>query len=227
MKIRESIENHQSVVLSLLATLGFITRFIDVCPPGPTDPTRFLSAAKSTELFGSISMLYASVVPIGECIPPRTISLAAATFNLLVSMAVLDLATFQEVMSSEAISLKFLDVVTILLKYCGNKCTAAKNSETQAVIIDLIATIGFFCANNKQNQDLLSSEQCSIIIKNLTKLPEHLNVVVYPCLVTITFQNQEARNVISRDFNLDFLDEYSKSEKAKKNHLVALLKDKT
>lgn len=31
----------------------------------------------------------------GECIPPRTISLAAATFNLLVSMAVLDLATFQ------------------------------------------------------------------------------------------------------------------------------------
>ena len=34
MKIRESIENYQSVVLSLLATLGFITRFIDVCPPG-------------------------------------------------------------------------------------------------------------------------------------------------------------------------------------------------
>lgn len=31
----------------------------------------------------------------GECIPPRTISLAAATFNLLVSMAVLDLSTFQ------------------------------------------------------------------------------------------------------------------------------------
>ncbi|XP_046806663.1 S phase cyclin A-associated protein in the endoplasmic reticulum [Lucilia cuprina] len=227
MKIRESIENHQSVVLSLLATLGFITRFIDVCPPGPTDPTRFLSAAKSTELFGSISMLYASVVPIGECIPPRTISLAAATFNLLVSMAVLDLSTFQEVMSSEAISLKFLDVVQILLKYCGNQTTAAKNSETQAVLIDLIATIGFFCANNKQNQDLLTSEQCSNIIKNLTKLPEHLNVVVYPCLVTVTFQNQEARNVISRDFNLEFLDEYSKSDKAKKNHLVALLKENT
>ncbi|XP_065355667.1 S phase cyclin A-associated protein in the endoplasmic reticulum [Calliphora vicina] len=225
MKIRESIENHQSVVLSLLATLGFITRFIDVCPPGPTDPTRFLSAAKSTELFGSISMLYASVVPIGECIPPRTISLAAATFNLLVSMAVLDLSAFQEVMSSEAISLKFLDVVQILLKYCGNQTTAAKNSETQAVLIDLIATIGFFCANNKQNQDLLTSEQCSNIIKNLTKLPEHLNVVVYPCLVTVTFQNQEARNVISRDFNLEFLDEYSKSDKAKKNHLVALLKE--
>nr|XP_014087439.1 S phase cyclin A-associated protein in the endoplasmic reticulum [Bactrocera oleae] len=227
MKIRECIESHQSVVLSLLATLGFLTRFIDVCPAGPTDATRFLSAAKSTELFGSVSMLYACVVPIGECIPPRTVSLAAATFNLLVSMAVLDLPTFQDVMSGETLSLKFLDVVTILLKYCGSNCSAAKNSETQAVIIDLIATIGFLCANNKKNQDLLTSEQCSIIIKSLTKLPEHLNVVVYPCLVTITFQNENARNVIARDFNLDFLDEYSKSEKAKKNHLIALLKEKT
>lgn len=52
-------------------------------------------------------------------------------------------------------------------------------------------------------KDLLTSEQCSNIIKNLTKLPEHLNVVVYPCLVTVTFQNQEARNVISRDFSLE------------------------
>lgn len=225
MKIRESIEQHQSVVLSLLATLGFLTRFVDVCPPGSADSTRFLSAAKSTELFGSISMLYSSVVPIGECIPPRTISLAAATFNLLVSMAVLDLTTFQEVLSGESLCLKFLDVVTILLKYCGNKCSANKNSETQAVIIDLIATIGFFCANNKKHQDLLTSEQSSIIIKSLTKLPEHLNVVIYPCLVTITFQNEDARKVISRDFNLEFLDEYSKSEKAKKNHLVALLKE--
>ncbi|XP_037882095.1 S phase cyclin A-associated protein in the endoplasmic reticulum isoform X2 [Glossina fuscipes] len=66
MKIRESIESHQGVVLSLLATLGFITKFIDVCPVGPADSTRFLSSAKSTELFGSISMLYASVVPIGS-----------------------------------------------------------------------------------------------------------------------------------------------------------------
>lgn len=52
-------------------------------------------------------------------------------------------------------------------------------------------------------KDLLTSEQCSIIIKSLTKLPEQFNVVVYPCLVTITFQNEAARNVISKDFNLE------------------------
>lgn len=34
MKVRESIEQNQSVMLSLLTTLGFLTRFIDVCPPG-------------------------------------------------------------------------------------------------------------------------------------------------------------------------------------------------
>lgn len=57
---------------------------------------------------------------------------------------------FQEVLSEEGLSLKFLDVVTILLKYCGPKCHV--KGETQAVIIDLIATLGFFCANNKRNQ---------------------------------------------------------------------------
>lgn len=34
MKIRESVEVHQSVVLSLLATIGLLTKVIDVCPPG-------------------------------------------------------------------------------------------------------------------------------------------------------------------------------------------------
>lgn len=55
-------------------------------------------------------------------------------------------------MANEALVLKFLDVVTILLNYCGNMVTAAKNSEAQVVITDLIATIGFMCANNKKNQ---------------------------------------------------------------------------
>lgn len=34
MKIRESIENYQSVVLSLLATLGLLTKFAELCPVG-------------------------------------------------------------------------------------------------------------------------------------------------------------------------------------------------
>lgn len=33
-KVRESIESNKSVMLSLLTTLGFLSRFIDVCQPG-------------------------------------------------------------------------------------------------------------------------------------------------------------------------------------------------
>lgn len=58
--------------------------------------------------------------------------------------------SLQAIMSQESLSLQFLDVVTILLKYCGPKSN--ENTETQAVIVDLVATLGFFCANNKQNQ---------------------------------------------------------------------------
>lgn len=53
-------------------------------------------------------------------------------------------------MSQESLSLQFLDVATILLKYCGPK--TSENAETQAVIVDLVATLGFFCANKKENQ---------------------------------------------------------------------------
>uniref|UniRef100_A0A1B0CF42 Uncharacterized protein n=1 Tax=Lutzomyia longipalpis TaxID=7200 RepID=A0A1B0CF42_LUTLO len=94
-KIHESVESHQSVVLSLLATLGLLTKFAEICPKGPNDPTKFLSLAQQTELFGSIAFLHSTIVPIGECIPPRTVSLAAATFNLIVTLANADLGTFQ------------------------------------------------------------------------------------------------------------------------------------
>lgn len=66
LTVRESVENQQSVVLSLLAILGFLTKLAELCPKGTSDSTRFLSMVKSTELFGSISLLYSTVVPIGE-----------------------------------------------------------------------------------------------------------------------------------------------------------------
>uniref|UniRef100_A0A8W7NZC0 Uncharacterized protein n=1 Tax=Anopheles coluzzii TaxID=1518534 RepID=A0A8W7NZC0_ANOCL len=93
-KVHESIENQTSLVLSLLASLGLLTKLVEICPKGP-DVTKLLLTAQSTELFGTISLLYAAVVPIGESIPPRTTSLAAATFNLLVTFANLNVETFQ------------------------------------------------------------------------------------------------------------------------------------
>ncbi|XP_062545651.1 uncharacterized protein LOC134212117 [Armigeres subalbatus] len=219
-QIHESVETQQSLVLSLLASLGLLTKLAELCPKGP-DITKFLTTVKSTELFGSVSLLYAAIVPIGECIPPRTISLAAATFNLLVTLANLDIVTFQDVLSEENLSFKFLDVVSILLQYCVPK--SEEKGETQAVIIDLIATLGFFCANNKISQNLLTSDHSSVIIKSLTKLPKRFDMVIYPTLVTVTFENPEAKAILSKDFDIASLEEYSKSDLAKKNRIVSLL----
>ncbi|KAH8409628.1 hypothetical protein KR222_011773 [Zaprionus bogoriensis] len=224
MKVRESIEQNQSVMLSLLTTLGFLTRFIDVCPPGPGDPTRLLSTAKSTELFGTVSMLAGCMVPIGECIPPRTTALAASTFNLYVSLASVDVNTFQEVLSVEGpLSLKLLDVLTVILSHSVSQAIDVKSGESSTMLIDLIASLAFFSVNNRRHQDLLISEQFAVIFKSLAKLSTQFNPVIYPFLVTMCYNNAPARQLISRDFDLGFLDEYSKSEAAKRNRLIQMM----
>lgn len=67
---------------------------------------------------------------------------------------VFDLLLWQDVLSDEALAFQLLDVATVLLTYCGPK--AADNGESSAVIVDLIATLGFFCSNNPRNQVSLS-----------------------------------------------------------------------
>jgi len=46
-KVRESIEGNKSVMLGLLTTLGFLSRFIDVCQPGESYWTASVSQQKS------------------------------------------------------------------------------------------------------------------------------------------------------------------------------------
>uniref|UniRef100_A0AAG5DT33 S phase cyclin A-associated protein in the endoplasmic reticulum N-terminal domain-containing protein n=1 Tax=Anopheles atroparvus TaxID=41427 RepID=A0AAG5DT33_ANOAO len=218
--VHEAIENQASLVLSLLASLGLLTNLIEICPKGP-DVTKLVQTAQNTELFGTVSLLYAAIVPVGESIPPRTTSLAAATFNLMVTFANLDIEAFQAVLTERNLSLRFLDVISILLQYCVPK--ADIKSETQTVIIDLIATLGFFCANNKPNQDLLTSDQYTYVIKSFAKLPKQFDVITYPTLVTIIHENPSARSVVARDFSVELLDEFKSSDMAKKNRIVSLL----
>ncbi|EDW03943.1 GH11520 [Drosophila grimshawi] len=223
MKVREPIEPNQSLMLSLLTTLGFLTRFSDVCPPGPADPTRLLSAAKSTELFGTVSMLAGCVVPTGKCIPPRMTALAASTFSLYVSLALVDVNTFQEVLTVEGpLSLKLLDVMTRILNCSANSVIGTRSGESSTMLIDLIASMAFFSVNNRRHQDLLISDTFAVIFKNLAKLSAQFNPVIYPFLVTMCHNNAPARQLISLDFDLGLLDEYSKSEAAKQNCWVCM-----
>lgn len=89
LKIRESIEDQQSVVLSVLSILGLLTKMADVCPEGEywwhvvcrigsninnftlivsesSDVTKFLSIMDKTQFFGSLSLVYTIIVPNGE-----------------------------------------------------------------------------------------------------------------------------------------------------------------
>ena len=53
------------------------------------------------------------------------------------------------------------------------------------------------------SQNLLTSEQSYIILKSITKLPIEFDPYVYPLMVAICWENQEAQNVLSKDFNID------------------------
>lgn len=111
------------------------------------------------------------------------------------------------------------------------------------------ATISIFSVS----QNLLLSEQWSVIIKGLSKLPKTFDIVVYPTLLTIICDNDGAKSIIARDFDLKVrpalahrmhsflliyskcgllaraihlqcIEEYQNSDMAKKNKMLLLLK---
>ena len=49
---------------------------------------------------------------------------------------------------------------------------------------------------------LISSEQSTIILKSLTKLPNEFDMVIYPTLVVIVHENPAAKEVLSKDFDV-------------------------
>lgn len=109
----------------------------------------------------------------------------------------------QEVLSVEGpLSLKLLDVLTIILNYSVSQAIDVKSGESSTMLIDLIASLAFFSVNNRRHQELLISEQFAVIFKSLAKLSSQFNPVIYPFLVTMCYNNAPARQLISRDFDL-------------------------
>ncbi|CAG9799097.1 unnamed protein product [Chironomus riparius] len=219
LKVREPIENQQSLLLPLLSMMGLLTKITEICPKNKFD---FLSLVKSTEIFGTITLLYRTM-SFGENIPKRTISLAGSCYGLIKAIALLDINCFQQILNEDKLTFKFLDVITILLNYCGPKLCENDDKEMKAVIRDLVVILGYFCANHKKNQNLLTSDQSCIILKSITKLPIDLAPVYYPTLLTIIWENAEAEEKLAKDFDIQMLKEYEKSTIAKKNQLLHML----
>lgn len=89
LMVREPIENQQSLLLPLLAMIGFVTKVSEI-----STRENFIAIAKSTEIFGIITLLYKTMSLDGS-IPPRTVSLAGSTYGLIKSIAMLDPNGFQ------------------------------------------------------------------------------------------------------------------------------------
>ncbi|KAG5670752.1 hypothetical protein PVAND_000993 [Polypedilum vanderplanki] len=219
LKVREPIENQQNLLLPLLSMIGFVTKVTEVCSYEKSD---FLATVVSTEIFGMINLLY-KTMSFGDAIPKRTISLAGSTYGLIKAIALLDSSCLQKVLNQDKLIFKFLDVVTILLNYCGPKLCENDDKEMKAMIRDLVIILGYFSANNRRNQNLLTSEQSCIILKSITKLPIDLAPVYYPTLLTIIWENPEAEEKLAKDFDIQMLKEYEKSSVAKKNLLLQTL----
>ncbi|XP_037958436.1 calponin homology domain-containing protein DDB_G0272472 [Teleopsis dalmanni] len=228
LSIQGPISEDANLMLSTLATVGLLTRFVDICPnvSGSYDASRFLQTIKSTQIFGAISCLYVNIATAGDDVTVKMISLAATSFNLFISLAVLDPATYQEILQCEKMKCQLLDCIDILLRHCVNNYPegANANSDGKAVIIDIIAAIGFFSLNNKKNQDTLVFDKYKDIVINLTKLPHEMDVVVLPCFTVLIHKHNKMRNLLAKTFDIEQVDAYRKSDKAKTSHLVARLK---
>lgn len=58
--VREPIEHQQSLLLPLLACVGFLTKITEI-----STRDNFMSIVKSTEIFGTISLMY-KTMSLGE-----------------------------------------------------------------------------------------------------------------------------------------------------------------
>lgn len=62
LMVREPIENQQSLLLPLLAMVGFLTKISEI-----STRDNFMSIVKSTEIFGTVSLMY-KTMSLGELI---------------------------------------------------------------------------------------------------------------------------------------------------------------
>jgi hypothetical protein len=65
LQVRDPIENNQNLLLPLLSMVGFLTKITEISPVETRDS--FMSIVKSTEIFGTITMMYHSM-SLGECL---------------------------------------------------------------------------------------------------------------------------------------------------------------
>lgn len=98
-------------------------------------------------------------------------------------------------MASMLFKRAFIPRITIrCFSYCYTTAKHMHPHQSSFFIIYIFSIFHF--------QNLLISDQSSVIIKSLSKLPKSFDIVVYPTLLCLTCDNDGAKNVIGKEFDL-------------------------
>ncbi|XP_049270132.1 S phase cyclin A-associated protein in the endoplasmic reticulum-like [Rhipicephalus sanguineus] len=176
------------------------------------DSTQLAATIGVTQLAGSVSLLYGTLLEMGvpsgwragnqtpALLSPGRLAVASAAIALLNHVARLDLAMFQAVLGAEGMSLQLRHIASYLLWYCTHW-------EEWALLHQVVLLIGHFAVLSLDNQAVIQSGEQPTLLQLLCTLPfeyfsnPELTQVLLPTLVCCCFNNEHNRTVLEKELS--------------------------
>lgn len=176
------------------------------------DSTQLAATIGVTQLAGSVSLLYGTLLEMGvpsgwragnqtpALLSQGRLAIASAAIALLNHVARLDLAMFQAVLGAEGMSLQLRHIASYLLWYCTHW-------EEWALLHQVVLLIGHFAVLSMDNQAVIQSGEQPTLLQLLCTLPfeyfsnPELTQVLLPTLVCCCFGNEHNRTVLEKELS--------------------------
>ncbi|XP_054932953.1 S phase cyclin A-associated protein in the endoplasmic reticulum isoform X4 [Dermacentor andersoni] len=176
------------------------------------DSTQLAATIGVTQLAGSVSLLYGTLLEMGvpsgwragnqtpALLSPGRLAIASAAIALLNQVARLDLDMFQAVLGAEGMSLQLRHIASYLLWYCSHW-------EEWALLHQVVLLIGHFAVLSVDNQAVIQSGEQPTLLQLLCTLPfeyfsnPELTQVLFPTLVCCCFGNEHNRTVLEKELS--------------------------
>ena len=114
-------------------------------------------------------------------------------------------------------------IASYLLYYC-------QHHSQQVQLLNLVITlVGYFTANNPDNQSIVQSGSQPSVLQQLANLPfqyfsqPELKAVLFPTLLSCCFNNDVNMAILSQEMSWKLIEDFVQSEDGKENILVKLV----